>query len=211
MNGGRDKWNQGPTGYVEANGCLDIALRVGKILQSNNIDVIYTRIGDYNLEPWTDKGFDLSARADFANKNKADIYVSIHTNAGPASAHGTETYCYSKGGNGEKLANLIQSNLINSLGLYNRGIKTANFAVLRLTNMPAVLTEIAFHTNAREEILLKDSGSRDKMALAIASGIGKYFGITISNELSELIAQANKLKEQLNQINSRIKELGGVV
>lgn len=176
--GGKDRWNVGPTGYVEADGVLDIALIAGKILESHDVEVVYTRTTDMNLYWESDQWRDLRSRANFANGENADYYISIHSNANPDStANGTETFCLSKGGEGETLAECIQKKLINDLGLKNRGVKEGNFAVLRLTNMPAALTEVAFHTNLEEEKLLLDSEFRNKVGTSIAKGILEFINV----------------------------------
>ena len=68
----------------------------------------------------------------------------------------------------------IQAELITATGRTNRGVKTANYYVLRRTNMPAVLTELAFISNPEEERLLASVTYQEKCALAIANGIGKF-------------------------------------
>jgi N-acetylmuramoyl-L-alanine amidase len=74
---------------------------------------------------------------------------------------------------------LIQTELVSALNLTSRGLKTANFYVLKRTSMPAVLTEVAFISNPREEAFLRDPAFRDRAAQAIAAGIVKYFGAGI--------------------------------
>jgi N-acetylmuramoyl-L-alanine amidase len=66
---------------------LDIALKLGDILQRNlpDVKIIYTRKSDHFVE--------LHDRAAIANKNKADLFISIHVNSGPTQFMGTETYC----------------------------------------------------------------------------------------------------------------------
>lgn len=73
-------------GYVEKNNALNVALKVGKILEKDpNIQVIYTRKTDVFIE--------LDERANIANRNDANIFVSIHCNANRnLAASGTETY-----------------------------------------------------------------------------------------------------------------------
>ena len=72
-------------GTKEKDIVLDIVLKVGKNLENvNGIKVIYTRKTDIFLE--------LNQRAAIANKNDADLFVSVHCNAHDSQAHGTETY-----------------------------------------------------------------------------------------------------------------------
>ncbi|SMB94503.1 N-acetylmuramoyl-L-alanine amidase [Desulfonispora thiosulfatigenes DSM 11270] len=179
--GGKDRWNTGPFGYVEADGVLDIALAAGKILEQY-VEVIYTRKQDTNL-PWENTSWrDLRARANFANEQKCDYYISIHTNAASPLSEGTETYCLQMGGQGEKLAKEIQKNLVTDLGLKDRGVKEGNFAVLRLTDMPAVLTEVAFHSNPKEAQLLMDTDFKNKAGSAIAKGVLNFLNIPFERQ-----------------------------
>ena len=82
--------------------------------------------------------------------------MSIHCNAANGSAKGAETYYFADSRAGRKLANHIQWQLINSLPLVDRGIKTDNFVVLTNTIMPAVLVETAFIDNLSDAALLLD-------------------------------------------------------
>jgi N-acetylmuramoyl-L-alanine amidase len=110
-----------------------------------------------------------------AKKFGAQIFVSIHCNAAANStAKGTETYCYSFGGQSEKLAQCVQKQVVDSLGTVDRGVKTANFYVLRATECPAALVELAFISNPDDEKLLADAGMRDEFARAVARGVTDY-------------------------------------
>lgn len=170
--GGKDPGAVGPSGIKEANVNLQVALKVADKLQRAGLSVKLTRT--------TDVFVDLQPRCGIANSWGADYFVSIHCNsAGTPQAYGTETYCYKFGGKGEILAKAIQAELIAATGRANRGVKEANFYVLRETNMPAVLTELAFVSNPEEERLLASVAYQEKCALAIAKGIGKFIGVDI--------------------------------
>ncbi len=173
--GGYDPGAVGPSGLKEKDVTLDVVLRVGKYLQQAGIEVVYTRTSDQVL--WS-ASKDLQARCDIANQSGADLFISVHCNSfSNPQAAGTETYSLSTTGNGRKVAEFIQAELISALNLTNRGLKTANYYVLKRTSMPAALTEVAFISNPREEALLRDPAFRDRAALAITKGIAKYFGI----------------------------------
>lgn len=110
-----------------------------------------------------------------SNHFGAQLFISIHCNAAASrEAKGTETYCYQWGGSGASLARCIQNQIINSLGTVDRGVKTANFHVLRETDCPAALVETAFISNPDDERLLADAAKRDEFARAIARGITDY-------------------------------------
>ena len=84
--GGKDPGAVGAFSY-EKNITLSIALKTGGYIEQNlrNVKVVYTRKGDESV--------DLSERSDIANKNSADLFISIHANStGGANAYGTETY-----------------------------------------------------------------------------------------------------------------------
>ncbi|MEW6045018.1 MAG: N-acetylmuramoyl-L-alanine amidase [Bacillota bacterium] len=169
--GGSDPGAIGPTGLREADVTLAVARRVAEII-APHYAVRLTRTDDRGLG--ATPALDLHARAEIANRLDADAYVSIHCNAATTpAAHGVETYSLTTGGTGERLAKAIQAEMLAATGLTDRGVKTANFAVLRLTKMPAALVEMAFISNPAEEALLRDASFREKCAQAIARGIKK--------------------------------------
>lgn len=130
---------------------------------------------DFAHDPSGKRDVPLSERTNKANKWKADVYFSIHANAfgnGWNSAEGIETYVYtSKPKEAMQLAANVQNHLIRETGRRNRGVKAANFQVLRETKMTAVLAECGFMTNKEEAALLKSDSYRRKCAVAIVKGI----------------------------------------
>lgn len=180
--GGYDPGASGPSGLQEKEVNLAVAQRVARLLTQIGQDVRLTRNGDEVSWP-ADQQQDLLARVQMSNNWPADYFISIHCNAfEEPSARGTETYCYQFGTPGEKLAKAIQTELIKATGLVNRGVKTANFYVLRETRMPAVLIELAFITNPQEEQLLGDPGFQDLCARSIATGVAAFLGIEFPAE-----------------------------
>ena len=131
---------------------------------------------------------DLMERCRAANEWKADYFISLHANAYESTwntANGWEVFILSKGGQAEKLAKVIEAESCPYLGLRNRGIKTSPFAVLKYTDMPAVLVEHGFYTNLQECELLKSDDFREKCAVANAKGILKYIGIEWTEQKDE--------------------------
>lgn len=111
---------------------------------------------------------------DAANTWGANLFASIHCNAAKTkAARGTETYCYTPDGEGALFAYLVQRQITASLGTADRGVKCADFYVLRETRCPAVLVEAAFISNAADEALLLDR--QEDFARAIARGISDYY------------------------------------
>lgn len=200
--GGSDPGAIGLTGLKEKDVNLKIALKVGNLLESQGINVNYTRTTDMRYSENLSQ--DLSLRAAFANNSKSKYFLSIHNNSfSQPTATGTETYALAPGGEGEKLAKAIQESLVSTIKLPNRGVKFANFAVLKETTMPAALTEVCFISNPKEETLLRDEVFLDEVALAIAQGVIKFLGrqwkaqgTPILGPASATIAQAQEWARQ---------------
>lgn len=128
-----------------------------------------------------DRDVPLKERTDKANAWKADLFVSIHANAygdGWNSAQGIETFVYeTRPPAAVALANAVQRQLIRATGRPDRGVKSANFHVLRETRMTAILVECGFMTNREECELLKSDSYRRKCAEAIVAGIVETYGL----------------------------------
>lgn len=152
----------------------DVARRVAGLLTAYGARVILTRNGDYEV--------DLYARPEKANSLGADLFVSIHMNANTsAQLSGTTTYYARSSANGaerlaksRRLAEHLQSALVSALRLEDKGVRQADFVVLRETAMPAVLIEAAFLSNPAEERLMATEQFRENTARAIVQGIGAY-------------------------------------
>ncbi|OSB14443.1 N-acetylmuramoyl-L-alanine amidase [Clostridium botulinum] len=168
--GGYDSGAVGPTGIKEKDVTLKVALKLGKILENSGVNVIYTRTSD-NVSWPSNESQDLAARVAIANNNNTDLYVSIHANSFNGSANGTETYYYDGSAKGKETAEKVQKELVNSIGLYDRGVKTAGYYVLKNTISPSILVELGFIDNRNEEILLNSDWFQQKCAEAIAKGI----------------------------------------
>jgi len=169
----------GPTGVMEKTVNLAIALKLGQELQNRGIDVVFTRTTD-NVS-WNQDmkqiSTDLQPRCDIANNSRADFFISVHNNSAVSSVTGTETYYSTLNPSGKAFADSIQLELKNTLSAYstfrNRGVKTADYYVLKNTKIPAALVEVAFLSNPTEENLLTTYGFQQQSAAAIAGGIAK--------------------------------------
>ncbi|HAA89909.1 MAG: N-acetylmuramoyl-L-alanine amidase [Thermoanaerobacterales bacterium 50_218] len=171
--GGSDPGAIGKSGLREKDVNLAVALKAAEILQKQGVKVILTRATD------TDVG--LRERAEIANKRGADVFVSIHSNASyKPDIGGTATYTLARDSSAYQreerlyLAQLLQEELVAALGLRDIGVLQENFAVLKYTQMPAALVEIAFISNPFEEQLLADPGFQARAAAAIARGIVRF-------------------------------------
>lgn len=128
----------------------------------------------------TDVFVSLSGRTNYANSNGVARFMSIHNNAcGSCGASGTETFSYVDNGTlSNDLRNKIQSRSIQAWGLPNRGNKTANFHVLRETNMPATLAELGFIDSATDRGYLGNSSHQNNMAKYHMFALQNHYGIT---------------------------------
>lgn len=156
----------------------------------------------------------LNDRSDRINVWGADVHLDYHANAfgtgGWNSANGIETYIHpSHSKESFQLAKLIQDNLIKATGLSNRGVKKANFHMLRETDISAkassnrkrnvvkasALLEMGFMTNQREAELLKSDGFRRKCAKAIVDSLVFLYGL----KKKEVVQVANANENQADK------------
>lgn len=118
----------------------------------------------------------LSERAKLANNWGANYFCSVHINAGGGT--GFETFIHtSRSSKSVSCQNVVHSAIYSKMDVKDRGKKSANYAVLRQTNMPAILTENLFIDNAKDAKLLKDSKFLENVARGHAEGIAKAFGL----------------------------------
>lgn len=146
---------------------VDVVWTVGKLLEEYLQDA-----GVIVVDCFQDD--DLGLICEAANSMEADLFISIHCNAaGSKQANGTETYCYGRGSKAELLAGCIQKQICERFAdITDRGVKTANFYVLKNTNMPAVLVELAFISNELDANKLRYY--QDDFARCIARGVTDY-------------------------------------
>ncbi len=180
--GGNDAGAIGPSGVMEKTVTLRVSLELAEMLEEEGAEVILTRHTDRTVAEAGSKATDieeLQARCDVANEAEADIFISIHADSftNPASC-GTTGYYYSGDENGDSkdLADCIRRNLCEQLGTPSRGTQPCNFYVVRHTDMPATLIELAFISNPEEEEILSSREGAFKAAQGIFDGIEDYFG-----------------------------------
>jgi N-acetylmuramoyl-L-alanine amidase len=210
--GGKDPGAVGKKGSREKDINLAVCLKLKRLLEKElGLTVLMTRSDDRFVS--------LGDRTRFANENRADLFVSLHTNASESrKASGLETYYLSTAvtsdaravealennvvelyeGKGEKqkyddlafilsdlsqtehlensnnLAFFVQQNLISGTKSFDRGVKQANFYVLRGAFMPSILVEMGFISNPDEESLLGNKTYQDRLARTIFEGIKRF-------------------------------------
>jgi N-acetylmuramoyl-L-alanine amidase len=207
--GGHDKGQVSRYGY-EKDFALDTARKLRPLLQAKGLRVIMTRESDYFVP--------LEVRARIANSARNSIFVSIHFNASgdDPNATGFEIFSFTPRGapstsdsavassaynmqpgstvdaQSMALSACIYHSLLGHIPEYDRGIKRARFAVLRLTKVPAVLIEGGFLTERGESKLISDKDWRAKLAGAISVGIENYRALDVKKQPPLLVADYRK-------------------
>ncbi|PYG84970.1 N-acetylmuramoyl-L-alanine amidase [Ruminiclostridium sufflavum DSM 19573] len=136
-----------------------------------------------------------------SNNKKPDIHFAIHSNASNGKARGCEVYCHKFGGEAEKLARAIYTELSPLTPTSDRGVMEGynHFGTgkplyeLAKTNAPAALIEIAYHDNSEDAKWI--TYNIEEIGIALAKGVLKYFGIEHISENHE-IGQAVKLMKE---------------
>lgn len=144
-------------------------------LEHTDIKVYYTRTSDVFVS--------LADRAAFAERVGADFFVSLHANTfSNTSVQGTEVYycttntAVTKNGKTSKeLATIFAKQVSSAFGTKNRGIFTANFDVLKLNTVPAVLIELGYMSNASDLNRLTNGVNQKNAATAIYETICALF------------------------------------
>ncbi|MDP9018210.1 MAG: N-acetylmuramoyl-L-alanine amidase family protein [Candidatus Eremiobacteraeota bacterium] len=164
-------------GLSEKSITLDISNRLRTILVARGWQVQMTRSTDADAYgPNASDHDELQARVGVANQTGARLFVSVHVNSFVnATPHGTTTYFYKA----EDLAfaNAVHNRLVSAaLGTRDDGVIKNNFYVIVHTAMPAVLVETAFLSNPDDRAVLRSPEFLQKVAQAIADGVGDYAG-----------------------------------
>ena len=167
--------------YQEKSLNLVTAQFVKSFLQQLGYQVLMTREDDTFVS--------LDKRALFANERKPTLFVSIHYNSAPsAEAQGIEVFFYqskekkARTIKSKRLAQAVLKNVVAQTQAKSRGVKQANYAVIRETTMPAVLVEGGFVTNEAELQNLKDPTYLKLIAWGIVRGIEEYLSKTLTKK-----------------------------
>lgn len=157
----------------ESNEVLAIGKEVAKEVRRHGVIVDETRSTDTTLS--------LQQRSNYENKNNYDYFISFHRNAfKPEAATGVATYTYlNQDSRSKAMSDKIQAAIVN-IGFINRGVKKANFHVLRETKAPAILIELGFIDNSKDNSVF-DSKKSD-IIKAISKAILDQLGVTYKEE-----------------------------
>ena len=161
--------------YEEKSLTLSTAFLVQEALRQKGYQTVLTRNHDTYIP--------LDTRADIANTLHANLFVSIHYNFSTSQeARGVEVFYYKETktphsariASSKQLGQMILNHIIKSTGAASRGVKPANFAVVRETTMPAVLIEAGFLSNPQERQCIRDPAYLRCLARGISEGVEAY-------------------------------------
>ena len=153
---------------IEKDITLEITKKTKELLEEAGYKVAMVREDDTFVE--------LGERAELANRRNAKVFVSVHCNSSEVGeGEGIETfYTEQKEEADEKLAGMIQKNLIDQTSARDREVKTEDYTVIVRTKMPAALVEVGFLSDSEECELLQQEDYQEKLANGIAAGISEY-------------------------------------
>lgn len=180
-----------PAGEYEWNFNNTVAVACIAKLEANGIKVL--RTDDHTGR--TD--VPLKTRTDKANAAGVDVLVSIHHNANTGvwgNWSGTETYTYNKSvPKSEALAREVHKRIVSAYGLHDRGMKKANFHMLRETDMPAILTEGGYMDSKIDIKKMRDDKVLMAAGEAIAEGVMAYLGVEPKKEAPKAVAPSGQI------------------
>ncbi|MGL4736180.1 MAG: N-acetylmuramoyl-L-alanine amidase family protein [Cellulosilyticaceae bacterium] len=193
------------------------------------VQKVINLLKDYDTEVmWvseSDQDVPLKIRSDRANakyqqvinsygkKEVGCVFVSVHANASSDkwdTAQGIETFAHPESDAGFELAKVLQRRLIALTKLRDRGVKMANFAVLRQAQMPAALCECGFMNYKKEAELLRRDDYRELCAKAIFEGIVEYLKLPKKKEEVSKPVDANSVRPIRIRLNGKIKEVDAI-
>lgn len=159
---------EGSEGLKEKDIVLKISKRLKEFLKDLGATVYLTRDEDEYVS--------LNKRAELANKIRPNFFISIHLNSfSNLLIRGCEMYYYKGDRESQGLAKCIMNSMVKRLNVINRGIKVANFFLLREVGVSSLHIEIDYITNPEVEKLLKNNEYIDKIAESITQGIVEYY------------------------------------
>ncbi|WP_017756467.1 N-acetylmuramoyl-L-alanine amidase [Calidifontibacillus oryziterrae] len=169
--GDHDPGAIGATGLREKEVNIDVGHKLAALLRGAGADVILTRQDDTFLS--------LQERVEVAHDNEADVFISLHADSFKASSKGSTTF-YHSGKNpswqqSKLLSDIAIEKLTSQLGTENRGSNDKSLHVIRETEIPAILVELAFLSNPSEEKLLKSDEFRQKAAQALFDTFVEFY------------------------------------
>ena len=178
--GGFDPGKVGVDGSLEKEINLEIAMKLKKYLELEDLEVIMTResdVGFHREDDTSKKMADMRNRCQLINDADPDLVVSIHQNSyHEEPIYGGQVFYYKDSVKGKELAEILQERFSYVLGAENRRRAKANGDYYLLLNVkkPIVIVECGFLSNRKEAALLQQEDYQDRLAWTIHMGIMEY-------------------------------------
>ena len=178
--GGNDPVKVGVDGVLEKDLNLQLAKKLKTLLEQQDMEVMLVREEDrglYDENASNKKVQDMKRRCELINEEQPVCVVSIHQNSyHEESIHGAQVFYYSTSRESEKLAKVLQSELVRVAEPENTRQAKANdtYYLLKKTEAPVVIVECGFLSNWADCAKLQDENYQDKLVWAIHMGILKY-------------------------------------
>ena len=178
--GGNDPGKVGVDGVLEKDLNLQLAKKLKTLLEQQDMEVMLVREEDrglYDENASNKKVQDMKRRCELINEEQPVCVVSIHQNSyHEESIHGAQVFYYSTSRESEKLAKVLQSELVRVAEPENTRQAKANdtYYLLKKTEAPVVIVECGFLSNWADCAKLQDENYQDKLVWAIHMGILKY-------------------------------------
>lgn len=181
--GGDDPGMVGINQALEKDINLEVALKVYDLLVESGYSVLMTREDENGMDPTGEmsKVEDLDARVELMNETSPELVVSIHQNSySSESIHGAQVFYYTNSEEGAVAAQILQDALLAVDPDNTRQIEANDtYYLLKKTEVPTIIVECGFLSNASEADKLIDEEYQQGLAEAIASGIIEYLGGTV--------------------------------
>lgn len=178
--GGSDPGKIGVDGVKEKDLNLVMAKKLGTLLLQQDLEVLYLRESDaglYDESASNKKVQDMKRRCDIINEEKPALVISIHQNSyHEESIHGAQVFYYATSSESERLAKVLQSELVRVVEPENHRQAKANdtYYLLKKTEAPVVIVECGFLSNWEECAKLQDENYQDRVVWAVHMGVLKY-------------------------------------
>ena len=178
--GGNDPGKIGVDGTQEKDLNLLMAQKLKTLLEQQDLKVLMTRESDaglYDANASNKKVQDMKRRCEIINEEQPACVISIHQNSYHEEAiHGAQVFYYGTSSESERLAELIQEELVSFVEPENHRLAKANdtYYLLKKTQVPIVIVECGFLSNWEESKKLQDENYQDKLVWAISMGTQRY-------------------------------------
>jgi len=193
-------------GTKEKDITLIVGMELKELLESQGVSVVMTRTSDNSPGGIKTLNAELQKRCDICNASKADLFLSLHVNAG--GGVGAEAYVW-PGGRSSTVAASLMAVLSPIMGVHGEAVKDGgpngrNFKVICDTNPPAVLLELGFIDSSD---LTKIKANLHNFAGVLAAPLGKFLGGKVPPSIPDHVVTKLELEQAINDLRAEMMSL----